>query len=212
MDCRTAREMVLAALAGGEAAPADVAAHLDTCSACAREVRRLGEAWTALGALTALEPSPDVARRLSRQVRWESAREAVASVRAWQRAALAGVGGSALSLVLSLLLPYERLVALCQDIAPDAVPAAGAYLAAGLFYGLLPMAIAGGLQRHREGLPAGLVGALEASVVFLAVTVPYVVAACGFPPPLLVGFVTGIGLGAVTGGAAGIGLRRMAWA
>ena len=53
----------------------------------------------------------------------------------------------------------------------------------------------------------------EAAAVFLLVATPYVVLACGFPPPLLLGFIAGIALGAVLGGAAGVGVRRrMAWA
>jgi hypothetical protein len=114
--------------------------------------------------------------------------------------------------MLSLLLPYDVMVALCRTVAPETMPAAAAYLGAGFLYGLVPMVIVAGLQGGRGGALAGLVGVLEASIVFLVVVVPYVVAACGFPPPLLVGFVGGIALGALGGGAAAMGLRRrIAW-
>ena len=212
MECESAREMYVAALLDGRTASDAVTAHVQTCATCAREVRLLGETWAALDALPLMEPSPAVARRLKRRVQWEAARETVASLEAWQRAALAGVAGFALSLVLSLALPYETLVALCRQVLAGGAPTPAAYLVAGFVYGLLPMAMAMGLQGQR-GLASGFVGLLEAAAVFLLVATPYVVLACGFPPPLLLGFIAGIALGAVLGGAAGVGVRRrMAWA
>jgi hypothetical protein len=212
MNCEVAREVFLTACVSGRPAPEEVRFHAQGCPACAEEVRRLAETWTALAALPQLEPSAHVSRRLRRRIRWEAAGEALASVGSWQRAALAGVGGFALSFILSLLLPYDVMVALCRMVAPETMPAATAYLAAGFVYGLLPMAIVTGLQGGRAGALAGLVGVFEACVVFLAIVVPYVVAACGFPPPLLVGFGAGVALGALGGGAAAAGLRRrIAW-
>lgn len=213
MNCQTAQEMVLDARLAGGSAPDEASAHVRNCPACADEIRRLTDAWAALAVLPLLEPSPRVSRRLRRRICWESAREAVASVESWQRAALAGVGGFVLSLVLSLLVPYETMVALCQGIAPQVTPSPGAYLAAGLLYGVVPMVTVAGIHGRGPTALAGLVGVLEAAVVFLMVVVPYVVAACGFPPPLLVGFVGGVGVGALAGGAAAMALRhRIAWA
>lgn len=212
MNCQAAQEAFLTACVSGGPAPEEASLHARECPACAEETRRLADTWATLGALPLLEPSPRVSRRLRRQLRWEVARETLASVGSWQRAALAGVGGFALSLMLSLLLPYDVMVALCRTVAPETMPAATAYLVAGLLYGLVPMVIVAGLQGGRGGALAGFVGVLEASIVFLVVVVPYVVAACGFPPPLLVGFVAGIALGALGGGAAAMGLRRrIAW-
>ena len=212
MNCEAAREAFLTACVSGSPAPEEAGLHARECPACADETRRLADTWAALGALPLLEPSPRVSRRLRRRLGWEVARDALGSVGSWQRAALAGVGGFALSFILSLLLPYDLMVALCRAAAPETMPAATAYLGAGFLYGLVPMGIVAGLQGGRGGALAGLVGVLEASIVFLVVVVPYVVAACGFPPPLLVGFVGGIGLGALGGGAAAVGLRRrIAW-
>lgn len=212
MNCEATREAFLTACVSGSPAPEEARLHARGCPACAEESRRLADTWAALGALPLLEPSASASRQLQRRLRWEVARDALGSVESWQRAALAGVGGFALSFILSLLLPYDLLVALCRTLASETMPAATAYLGAGLLYGLVPMVIVGGLQGGRGGALAGLVGVLEASIVFLAVVVPYVVAACGFPPPLLVGFVGGIALGALGGGAAAMGLRRrIAW-
>jgi len=213
MNCQTAQEMVLAARLAGDAAPDEASAHARNCPACTEEIRRLTDTWAALAALPLLAPSPRVSRRLRRRIRWESARETVASVESWQRAALVGVGGFVLSFVLSLLVPYETMVALCQGIAPQVMPSPSAYLAAGSLYGLVPMVIVAAVQGGPPAALAGLVGVLEAAVVFLMVVIPYVVVACGFPPPLLVGFVGGMGLGALAGGAAAMTLRhRIAWA
>ena len=199
MDCHAVRELHVEALIAGRAASEEVERHLAACPACREETQALAATWTALAALPVLEPSPEVARRLHRRVRWEGIRESLASIESWQRAALAGVAGFVLSVVLSLLVPYQTMVALCQTIAPPSVPAPAAYLLAGVLYGLLPM----------------LIGtALEAVFVFLLVLVPYVLLRCGeFPVSLLAGFVGGIALGATLGSAAGTGLRRRhAWA
>lgn len=191
----------------------EVERHLAACPPCREETHTLAAAWAALAALPALEPSPDVARRLHRRLRWEGIREVLASTEAWQRAALAGVGGFVVSVVLSLLVPYETMVAFCQAIAPPSVPAPAAYLLAGVLYGLLPMLIGTALTA-RGARAVSLMGTLEAVLVFLLVLVPYVLLRCGeFPVSLLAGFVGGIVLGATLGSAAGTGLRRQrAWA
>jgi hypothetical protein len=212
MNCEAAREVFLTACVSGRPAPEEASLHARGCRACAEELRRLADVWAGLAALPLVEPSPHVSRRLRQRFRWEVTRETLASVGSWRRAALAGVGGFALSFILSLWLPYDVMVALCRTVAPATMPAATAYLVAGFLYGLLPMVVVTSLQGSLGGGLAGVVGVLEASVVFLAVVVPYVVAACGFPPPLLVGFAAGIALGALGGGVAAVKLRRrIAW-
>ncbi|MBI2455706.1 MAG: zf-HC2 domain-containing protein [candidate division NC10 bacterium] len=213
MDCQAVRELYLEGLIGGRAASPEVERHLAACPACREETQTLAATWTVLATLPLLEPSRDVARRLYRRVRWEGVREALASIESWQRAALAGVAGFVVSVVLSLLVPYETMVAFCQAIAPPSVPAPAAYLLAGVLYGLLPMVIGTALEARSTHV-IGLMGTLEAVIVFLLVLVPYVLLRCGeFPASLLAGFVGGIALGAMLGSAAGTGLRRRrAWA
>lgn len=212
MDCQAVRELYVEALMAGRASE-EVQRHLAACPPCREETHALAATWTALAAVPVLEPSPAVARRLQRRVRWEGIREALASIESWQRAALAGVGGFVVSVVLSLLVPYETMVAFCQAIAPPSIPAPAAYLLAGVLYGLLPMLIGSRLEARGPRV-LGLMGTLEAVIVFLLVLVPYVLLRCGdFPVPLLAGFVGGIALGATLGSAAGTGLRRQrAWA
>lgn len=212
MDCQAVRELYVEALIVGRASE-EVERHLAACPPCRQETHTLAATWTALAALPVLEPSPGLARRLHRRVRWEGIREVLASTEAWRRAALTGVGGFVVSVVLSLLVPYETTVAFCQAIAPPSVPAPAAYLLAGVLYGLLPMLIGTALEARGTRV-VGLMGTLEAVIVFLLVLVPYVLLRCGeFPGSLLAGFAGGIALGATLGGAAGTGLRRRrAWA
>lgn len=212
MDCQAVRELHVEALVTGRAASEEAERHRAACPACREETQTLAATWTALTALPVLEPSPDVARRLHRRVRRERVREALVSIESWQRAALAGVAGSVVSVGFSLLVPYQTMVAICQAIAPPSVPAPAAYLLAGILYGLLPMLVGTVLEARGPRL-VGLMGTLEAVIVFLLVLVPYVVLRCGqFPLSLLAGFVGGIALGAALGSAAGTGLRRRrAW-
>lgn len=212
MDCEAAQELYVGALVAGQASPGEVERHLTGCEACRQAGHGLAAAWSALAGLPAVDPSPSLTRRLRRRIQLEAAREALASVESWQRAALAGVAAFVVSVMLSFLLPYQTMVALCEAIAPPGLPTPAAYLAAGLLYGLLPMLVGTALGRHAT--PGfGLLGTFEASLVFLVVLVPYVLLRCGeFPVPLLAGLIGGIALGAGLGGAVGTGLgRRHSW-
>lgn len=212
MDCEDVRAAYAESLVAGQSMADAAAHHLLACSGCREEAERLTATWTALGSLPLAEPSPRVGRILRRRVRWEAAREALRSLERWQEAALAGVVGFVLSVLLGLALPYEVMIAACQAVVP-AVPGALAYLMSGLVYGLIPMALSVAGDAWRRAVP-GIVGAVEAPVVFLVALVPYVVLRCGeFPLALLTGFIAGIATGAVLGGGAGAWLgRRHAWA
>lgn len=212
MDCATARELGVTALTEGRPRPEEVERHLGACAACREELDGLGLTWTALEALPVVEPSPAIAVRLRRRIRWEMARETLGSPERWQQAALVGVVGFVLSVLLGLVLPYESMVAACRRMIPSLLPTPLAYVAAGALYGFLPLLIGAALEARRTWAP-GLVGALEAPLVFLATLVPYVVLRCGdFPLALLAGFVAGIAFGAIAGGGAGAWLgRRRAW-
>lgn len=213
MECEAVRERYVEDLVAAQAASEEVARHLAGCPACREEAGVLAGSWAALAALPVPEPSPEIARRLRRRVRRERLREALGSLEAWQRAALAGVAGFAVSVALSLAVPYEMMVRLCQALAPPSLPAPAAYLAAGILYGLLPMLV-GSVVDSRGPRGVRLLETLEGVFVFLLVLVPYVLWRCGtFPVPSLAGFLGGIALGALVGGTAGIGWRaRHAWA
>lgn len=208
MDCATARELYVEALAAGQSVAPPASRHIESCQGCRDEARALATTWAALGAIPQLEPSPAVARRLARRLRWEVAREALASLESWQRAALAGVAGFVLSVALSVALPYQATVTLCEWIVPDNVPLPAAYVLAGLLYGFVPM-LAGAALQARATTGPRFIGSVESAAVFVVVLVPYVVLRCSeFPLGLLAGFMGGVALGALGGGAVGSALRR----
>ncbi|MGH7374852.1 MAG: hypothetical protein ACREJY_11560 [Candidatus Rokuibacteriota bacterium] len=198
------------ALAAGRAPGAQVAGHVETCVGCRAEIEGLSATWHLFEALPVLEPRAEVAVRLRRRLRWERARETLVSRERWQQAALAGVLGFVLSVLLGLAVPYQTMVALCNQLVSALLPTPAAYLVAGMVYGLVPMA-AGAALLGRRGPRSGAVGLVEALLVFLVVLVPYLILRCSeFPPALLTGFIGGITLGALAGGAGGIWLRRHA--
>jgi predicted anti-sigma-YlaC factor YlaD len=212
MNCDEVRELYLADLTGDEPKPEGVDRHLEACPACRQELPALAATWAALEALPLIEPDPRVGRKLHRRVRWEAARETLVSLQRWQQAALLGVVGFAVSVLLALVVPYETMVAACREIVPAVLPTPVAYALAGVLYGLVPLLVATAFQARWIG-GAGVVGVLEAPVVFLVALLPYVLFRCGdFPLALLTGFVGGIAAGAVAGGGLGTVLgRRHAW-
>lgn len=211
MNCEAAREGYVEALGAGRAAPEAVARHVMGCPACQEATRGLAAAWAALAALPLLEPDPALDRRIKRRLGRAAARDTLASVEAWQRAAFVGVVGFVLSVLLGLAVPYETMVAVCQRLAPGAVPTPVAYLMAGLLYGVLPMAVGTAVVARARRLP-GWVGMGEGPLVFVVALLPYLVLRCeGFPPALFASFAGGIGLGAIAGGGVGAWLGRQAW-
>lgn len=208
MDCDAVRAAYLESLVERAATGTEaVVRHIETCPGCRDEIRALGAVWEALGALPLAEPSAEARRGLIRRLRWAAAVEPLRSIESWQQAALAGVVGFLVSVLFSLLVPYEAMVAACESVAA-ALPTGVAYLMGGFLYGLAPMAIAVAVQARRQ-VTSGIVAALEAPFVFLVALVPYVVIRCAeFPPALLAGFVAGLATGAVLGGGAGAWLGR----
>jgi len=176
-----------------------VRSHLAACRACAEELAGLRETWALLGGVPDLEPDPAIGRRLLRQVRWRSLRDAVLAPEGWRAAALAAVIGVGLSIGLSLLLPYNTLVALCRQVVAGLVPEVGAFLLAGAAYGAMPLAL-GVFIGWRRGSPGLWLGATEATLLFLIFLAPYVVVQCReFPLAALAGFVGGLAVGALGG-------------
>jgi hypothetical protein len=211
MDCDGIRQLYVESLAGGERIPEDATRHVASCPNCQTELAALEATWTALAALPLVEPSGVARRRLRRRLKWEAAREALVSLERWQQAALAGVVGFLLSVVLAVVLPYEAMIDACRSVAPE-LPLALAYVMGALVYGLVPMALAVSFEARRRALP-GVLGTIEAPAVFLVALIPYVVIRCAeFPLALLAAFVAGLATGAVAGGGAGAWIgRRRAW-
>lgn len=211
MECDQAREELASRLvteAGGPW-PEAVMAHVEACAACRAELETLRETWALLARWPEVRPGEEVRARLLRQVRRRLVRESVTTVGGWTPAVLAAAVGVALSLGLSLLIPYSLLASWCRQALQVAEAHVGAYLLAGLVYGL-PLA-AGAWLIARRAVMGAVVGSLEASLLFLLILAPYVVVQCReFAPALQVAFVSGLAGGAVVSSLAALGLARLA--
>lgn len=209
MDCDQVRTRLTECLFSEPAGPDGTAlrAHLASCRGCAEELAALRETWALLGRWPSLEPAPALGRQLVRRVRWWTLRDALLGPESWRAAALAAVIGVGLSIGMSLLVPYDTLVALCRQVVAGLAPEVGAFLLAGAAYGVMPLAL-GVFVGWRRGSPGSWLGATEATFLFLALLAPYVVVQCReFPLPAQVSFVGGLALGALGGSLVASRLR-----
>jgi hypothetical protein len=206
MECEAARELYVEALAAGRPAPAEVEGHAESCGACRVELARLeaglggdglAPAARGTGGRRPGDPPPDPVGSGSGGPDLD---RRLAARRPGRGGGLRRLGFAVAARPVrgdGRVLPATRAAA-----------RAGAFLLAGLAYGLLPMLAAAALE-HRSGGIARVIGGLEAVLVFFVVLVPYIVLCCGdFPVPLLAGFLAGIVLRAVFGEAASADLRR----
>lgn len=210
MDCEQIRDRLVTLLQarGGPPWPEPLAGHLEGCEGCRAEGVDLSRTWALLGQWPEAEPGPQVRARLLTRVRRELVRESLLTFRGWVPAVLTSAIGVGLSLGLSLLIPYSLLVSWCQQALQVAEAHAGAYLLAGLVYGL-PLA-AGSCLIARRAVMGAVIGSLEASLLFLLILAPYVIAECReFEPALEVAFVSGLAGGALVSSLAGIAIARV---
>lgn len=208
MDCEQVRNQVLALLPAGGPRSDPVEQHLERCEGCRTELKALRQTWVLLGHWPEAEPEPGVGARVAWRVQRRLLRESVLTVRGWVPAVLASVIGVGLSLGLSFLVPYSFLVSLCRQALQVSDPHAAPYLLAGMAYGV-PLAFGVWILR-RQVVSGVLIGGLEASLLFLVILAPYVIAQCReFPPSLQVAFVSGLAAGAVVSSLAGLGLTRL---
>lgn len=210
MECERVGDQLLALLPSGEGRqwPEPVTRHLEGCEACRAELEALSQGWALLGSWPEALPREEIGADLARRVRRQLVRESVLTVSGWTPAVLAAVIGVGLSLGLSLLVPYSILVSLCRQALQVSDPHVVPYLLAGMAYGV-PLALGVWILRKRA-LGGALIGSLEASLLFLVILAPYVIAQCReFPPSLQVAFVSGLAAGAVVSSLAGLGLTRL---
>ncbi len=210
MECEEVRDQLLAVLTAGEGAPltGSLARHVEACEGCGAEWKILSQTWALLRQWPDASPGDEIRARLVRRVRRQLLRGSVLTVSGWAPTVLVSVIGVGLSLGLSLLLPYSLLVSLCRQALQVSDPHAAPFLLAGTVYGL-PLALGVWLIRRRA-LIGGVVGSLEASLLFLVILGPYVIAQCReFAPALQVAFVSGLGGGAVVSSLAAPGLFRL---
>jgi len=209
MDCERVRDQFLTLLARSERGepPEAASRHVAGCESCRAELEAMRRTWALLGSWPEARPSELVRARLLRSARRRLLRESVLTLRAWTAPALASAVGVALSLALSLLVPYAKLASACRQALGVPEPHVAPYLLAGIAYGL-PLALgAWALSRRVSG--GALIGGIEASLLFLVILTPYVVVQCReFPPALQLAFVSGLAGGAIVSSLAALGLAR----
>ncbi len=211
MHCEPVREAAMdrLPLGGGEAWPEPVTRHLEGCAVCRTELGELSRVWAALGQLPAPVASGEIEARLMRRIRWQRSRDAVLTVRGWVPAVLAAAVGVGISLIVSFLVPYSALVALCQEVLHVSDLHTAPYLLAGMAYGA-PLALGAWILRRRL-VSGALIGGLEASLLFFVILAPYMIAQCQeFAPVLRAAFLSGLGVGALGSSLAAFGLSRLA--
>jgi len=207
MDCEQVRDQFLVLAVTGEKGSwtEGVAQHLERCKPCRGELEGLARTWALLGRWPDESPAEEIRVRLVRRIRLQLLREALLSASPVLAAAIAG----ALSLGLSLLIPYPFLVSLCRLALQVSEAHAAPYLVAGMAYGV-PLAVGVWVLRRRV-LSGALAGSLEASLLFLVILAPWVLFQCrDFAPLLQAAFLSGMGAGAVASSLAGLGLTRLA--
>ncbi len=201
MQCWQVSEFLTAHIADElpEAERQEVLAHLETCQGCRAELAGLQKTWNLLTRLPEIEPGPVIGRRLLRQVRWLIVWDAVRSLQGWRVAFVPAAVGIVLSVGLSLLLPYDALVEFCRRTIGSLALEPGAFLMAGLVYGLVPLVPATWIAgQSRPGLT--LVQGVEVAFLFLVLVAPYAIIQCrGFPVPGMAGFLGGMTIGAFLG-------------
>ncbi len=206
MECERVRDQFLALLTVGEGnRPEPIARHLESCAGCRGELAVLIQTWALLGRWPEVAAREEIRARLVRRVRSQLLRESVLTVSGWVPAVLASAVGVALSLGLSFLVPYSVLVSLCRQALQVSDPHAAPYLLAGVAYGV-PLAVGARIVR-KQVRGGALIGSLEASLLFLVILAPYVIAECReFAPALQVAFVSGLAAGAIVSSLAGLWL------
>jgi predicted anti-sigma-YlaC factor YlaD len=210
VECEQARDEFLGRLTGGAEDPwaPSVRHHIEGCGGCREELEALGHTWAILAQLPDVVPGQDVRRQLLRRVKRQLVKESILTIEGWVPAVLAAVLGVGLSLALAWLVPYTRLVSVCREALQVSEPHVAPYLLAGMAYGV-PLML-GAWMLGRRLLGVGALGGLEASVVFLALLAPFVLAGCReFAPVLQAVFVGGMALGATASSVAGLGLARL---
>lgn len=207
--CEPIQEALLDALVAGEEAPRSglLADHLAGCARCRTEWKAARRTWLALGQLPDVVPCDHVRAELVQRVRRAMVREWLLTVRGWLPAGQAAALGVGLSLGLAFLVPYASLVTACQQVLRLGEGHPMPYALAGTAYGV-PLATGAWILRRRMAV-GGVIGSLEASVLFLAVLAPVVLVGCReFAPALRAAFVFGLVAGALAASLGGVALMR----
>ena len=208
--CEQTQDALLDALVAGEDAspPGPLAGHLAGCARCRAEWEASRQTWVGLRQLPEVVPGARVRVQLLRRVRQAMLREWLLTARGWLPAGLAAALGVGLSLGLAFLMPYDSLVSACQTVLQLSEAHPAPYWLAGVAYGV-PIAVGSWVLRRRAAA-GGVIGSLEASLLFVAILAPVVLVSCrDCAPPLRAAFLSGLGAGAVVASLVGFAATRL---
>jgi hypothetical protein len=181
--------------------------HLEECSLCHDEMAELEKTWKYMDRWEIEDPSATIKAKTM-----AIAREELESVHAhwWLTLARSSIfrtvlGALGFSLIIYLVLPYNKIINLCETlILKDAFfaffPKGVIYFILGLFYGLVPISVSGicflkPIQKNP------LIRGLGAGAVFAAFLVPFFILQCpGFEAGLIFTMALGIIAGSLSGG------------
>jgi hypothetical protein len=162
-----------------------VAGHIAQCDRCRTEWEECRQTWLTLGdaaeTVSGEHVRPQVLRRVRQALHWEY----VLTAGGWLPAVLAAALGVGLSLVLAVVVPYAWLVSACRESLQLGEGQAAPYVLAGVAYGL-PLAAGAWFLRQRV-VAGGVIGRLEASLLFLVILAPIVMLSCREFAPVLLG-------------------------
>jgi hypothetical protein len=200
MDCRTARDGMATAVAEDLDTAETLHTHLSQCSSCQVEFEELRRTWVLLAAWADAEPPARLDRAILAEVR--SATETTRSWLGWLasgRVWATGGAAAVLTIVASLVVPYQDSLRLCNKLlsgAGLALPALPLSFLVGFPYAFLPLLGAALPWIYLKGNGQKMHG-LTVGQAFSTIMVPYILFACA---DLEASVIVGILLGTVTGG------------
>ncbi len=217
MQCRDAQALMTASLVG-EVHPEErreFEGHVAACPSCQEELTSLRQVWDRLGQwpIPALEPrlEHDLLARVGREVATRRPRLGLVPATA------AALVAALLSIGASVVLPYERAFELCrqrlQGIGVLAgLPDSSLFFLASLFYGVIPLLLAGVMLVRVTGGGAPLSQGMTTGAVFALFMTPYVLFVCSaLPGALIAAILAGVGLGGLFGALGGCWLGARRW-
>lgn len=214
-DCKRSRSTLPDLATGDPAARAAGLVHLEQCPTCSAEYRDLVAAWDALQRLPAAEPPEWLDQAVLEAIRRRApiARPVRVLWPALGPAARGAFAAALLVVLATLLLPFDRLAALCEQVLLrlrlSAVWPAVPFLLAGFLYGALAHLVVSPFLVRRAG-PAGSGQATIDGVLFALALLPVAWVTC---EPFTVGVAGGLLAGLVAGALSGVlgGTRLVAW-
>lgn len=182
--------------------------HLQGCRFCQEELEAYRRTWVALGAWEDALPRPGLREELLARIAGEVVPSAPPRRERWSVRPLLGPAllAAALSVTASLLLPYERIIELCQLSLSSSgleLPEGAVYFLAGTIYGLLPLLLVGLLMGRGTAGRSPFQG-LATGCLFVLAIFPYALIQCStFGIGLALSLIGGMAAGAIGGSLGG---------